>query len=108
VATYILLLVLSSEGREQMLRDPESLARVARDAEMEGVSWLGAYGVLGRYDFVSIISAPSNESAARYSMELGVRAGAHIETLPAVPIGQLEDELRHPSGSHPATAALDA
>ncbi len=48
------------------------------------------YGVLGDYDFVTILEAPDNEAAARFSLELGAESGAHIQTLPAVPIGSFE------------------
>lgn len=99
MATYILLLTLAPEGREKMMSDPHSLARAAKDTRVEDVEWLGLYAVLGRYDFVSILSAPDNEAAARFSLELGVRACAHIETLPAVPIGLLEGESRRPRSS---------
>jgi hypothetical protein len=51
---------------------------------------MGLYGVLGRYDFISMLEAEDNEAVARFSLEFGVRAGAHIETLPAVPISRFE------------------
>ena len=45
---------------------------------------------LGEYDFVNIVEAPDNNAVARFSLELGVMAGAHITTLPATPISRLE------------------
>ncbi len=87
MATYVLMLTLNAEGRDRMLGDPDSLLRVQNEIDLPGVVTLGLYGVLGRYDFVSILEAPDNNAAARFSLELGVRAGAHIETLPAVPVG---------------------
>ena len=90
VAHYILLMTLTSEGREKMLDDPESMVRAANRTSIPGVSGLGLYAVLGPYDFVSIVEAPDNDAAARYSMELGVKTGVHITTLPAVPIALLK------------------
>jgi uncharacterized protein with GYD domain len=87
MATYVLMLTLNGDGRQSMLADPDSLLRAQNSIEIPGVSCLGLYGVLGRFDFVTILEAPDNDAAARFSLELGVRAGAHIETLPAVPIG---------------------
>ena len=47
--------------------------------------------MLGDPDFVSIVSAPDNEAIARFSLELGVRAGVHVSSMPAVPVGRLEE-----------------
>ena len=90
MATYILLLTLSPEGRVNALHDPDSVRRAQDEISIPGVQVLGVYGVLGEYDFVSIVEADDNQSIARFSLELGVHAGAHITTLPAIPIGRLE------------------
>ena len=86
---YIALLTLDPEGREAMVRDPHSLVNAASSVEEPGVQSLGLYGVLGRFDFVCIIEAPDNESAARYSLVLGTKAGASVETMPALRMGLL-------------------
>lgn len=98
MATYILLLTLTAEGRAETLEDPEFLVRAARATQVPGVDWLGLHAVLGRYDFVCIVSAPSNEAIARYSVELGYRSKTQIETLPTVPIAQLDGEIGTPDG----------
>ncbi|MEE8337181.1 MAG: GYD domain-containing protein [Dehalococcoidia bacterium] len=91
MATYILLLTLESEGRERMLDDPESLLRAEGEIAVPGVQLMGLYGVLGDYDFVSLVEAPDNDTIARFSLELGVKAGAHVTTLPAIPITRFAD-----------------
>ena len=50
------------------------------------------YGVIGAYDFVSIVEAPDNDAAARFSLEFRVRAGVQVETLPAAPIGEFKPQ----------------
>jgi uncharacterized protein with GYD domain len=89
VATYILLLTLTPEGREKMQGSPDSMLQAIETIAINDVDTLGLYGVLGVYDFVSILNAPDNESAARFSIELGVRAGVHVTTLPAIPVSRL-------------------
>ena len=105
MSTYILLLTLNADGREKMLEDPESLLRAENATEVSGVQCLGLYAVLGTFDFVSILEAPDNESAATFSLELGVRAGAHITTLPAIPVGLLQRESAGTRTSMPAAAS---
>jgi len=91
MAIYIQLLTLSPEGREKALEDPESILRAQGSISVSGVQVLGIYSVLGECDFVNIVEASDNTAMARFSMELGVRAGAHITTMPAIPIGRMEE-----------------
>jgi len=96
MATYIQLLTLTPEGRERVLKDPESVLRAQASITITGIQVLGLYGVLGEYDFVNIVEAPDNETVARFSLELGVRAGVYITTLPAIPVGRLEQRQESP------------
>ncbi len=43
--------------------------------------------MLGRYDIAMMVEAEDNEAVARLSLDIGVRAGLHIETLPVTSIG---------------------
>ena len=88
--SYILTLTLTPEGREKLLADAESLHRITSEVETDDTMVLGMYAVLGEYDFVVIVESPDNDGAARFSLELGVKAGAHIRTMPAIPIGRLQ------------------
>jgi len=38
-----------------------------------------------------MIEADDNDAVARLSLELGMRTGLHLETLPAIPIGFMGD-----------------
>ena len=90
---YILLLSLTPEGRHRMLDNPDRLLIAEQSIDIPRTQVHGLYAVLGEYDFVTILDAPDNESAARFSMELGVSAGVQITTLPAIPIGRFEQAL---------------
>ncbi len=91
MANYILLMKLTPEGQHAILENPDSIALAAAEVHVPEVTGLGLYAVLGPYDFVSIIQAPDNEAAARYSVRLGVHIGVSITTLPAVPISLLHE-----------------
>ena len=106
MSTYILLLTLDADGREQMFENPESLLLAVSEISIPEVQSLGIYAVLGGHDFVMILEAVDNESAARFSIELGARAGAHISTLPAIPIGLLEQDDSGETEDEPASEAL--
>ncbi len=96
MTTYVQLLSLTSEGRERMLKDPEMVLRVQHEVKVPGVQVLGLYGVLGQCDFVNLVEAPDDATVARFSLELGVRAGVTIVTMPAIPIGRFEEATATP------------
>ncbi|MBI2935962.1 MAG: GYD domain-containing protein, partial [Chloroflexi bacterium] len=89
MATYIQLLTLTPEGRVKALEDPQIVLRAQESITIQGTQCLGLYGVLGDYDFVNIVEASDNEAIARFSLLLGVRAGVHVVTLPAISIARL-------------------
>ncbi|MDP6453341.1 MAG: GYD domain-containing protein [SAR202 cluster bacterium] len=103
MANYILLLTFTPEGRERMVQDPDCVQRAVEMISIPDTETLGLYAVLGEYDFVNILTAPNNETAARFSMELGVLAGVHVTTMAAIPVARLEDSLNqeHTWREHP-------
>ena len=83
-----------------MLRDnPDLVMDAVRECDSPGAEIMGQYAVLGKYDFVMLAEAEDNESAARLSLELGVRVGLHVETLPAMAIGVLSEDESGESAS---------
>ena len=55
--------------------NPDLLGEATAAVETISSKVLTQYAVLGRYDFVIITEAADNQSAARLSLELSVRAG---------------------------------
>lgn len=101
MASYIMLSTLTDEGRKTLKQRPERLQEVNKEIESMGARVTGQYAVLGGYDFVNVIDAPTNEVMARIAMELGARGTIKVTTLPAMPIGEFVDMLRgtSPGGS---------
>ena len=77
-----------------MLSNTDSMLASAHSIDVPDTGVLGMYAVLGEYDFVGIVSAPGNEEVAQFSLHLGVSAGVHVTTLPAIPIGRLGESGR--------------
>ena len=73
MATYIMLSNLTDEGRKTLKERPERLQAVNKEIESMGARVTAQYAVLGGYDFVNIIEAPTNEVMARLAVELGSR-----------------------------------
>ena len=91
MSTYILLISTTEKGRENILEDPHIILSAEEEMGFSGAEILGLYAVLGNIDFVAILDAEDNTTAARFTIELGVRAGLQTTTMPAIPIGRLEE-----------------
>ena len=91
---YFLLGTLTEEGQKMLHHNPNLMVDVVVDYNCEGAGIMGQYAVLGKYDFVMMAEAADNEAVARLSLEIGVRVGLHIETLPAVAIGVVAEQAR--------------
>jgi uncharacterized protein with GYD domain len=94
VATYLLLSTLTDEGRKTLKDRPERLQEVNKELETMGARVVAQYAVLGGYDFVNVVEAPSNEVIARISVELGSRGTIQITTLPALSVEAFIDMLK--------------
>ena len=94
---YILLATLTTDGQRKLIDNPELINDVAQEVDVPGASLMARYMVLGRYDFVIIAEADGPESVARLSLEFGLRAGVHTETLQAINVDLLagagEDDI---------------
>lgn len=94
---YILLATLTTDGQQKLIDNPDLINDVAQQVNVRGANLLSRYMVLGRYDFVLIAEAEDPEAAARLSLEFGLRAGVHTETLQAINVdllaGASQDDL---------------
>jgi uncharacterized protein with GYD domain len=96
MAIYILLSTLTPEGRRTMHKNPDRLIEVNKEVEQFGCKVLAQYAVLGLYDFVSIVEAPDNETAAHLSVDLGSRGTVSLITLPAMEVDAFVHKLKGP------------
>ena len=91
MSLYFLLGSLTNDGQRMLHGNSNLISDRTRALNVPGAEILGQYAVLGRYDFVMMVEADDNDAVARLSLELGMRTGLHLETLPAIPIGFMGD-----------------
>ncbi len=94
MALYLLLTNLTEEGRKTIEDFPERLKELNKEVEYMGVKILAQYGLLGQYDFVNIVEAPSDEVAAKVAIHLSARGGLQTLTLTAIPLDSLITTLK--------------
>ena len=92
MALYFLLGTLTERGQQMLRNNPNLPTEILRSIDTDEAEVLGQYAVLGRYDFVMFVEADDNQAVAKLSLEMGVRVGLHIETLPALAVGVLSDD----------------
>ena len=89
---YFLLGTLSETGQRMLQSNPDLMIESIRECHFVDAKILGQYAVLGKYDYVMMAEADDNEAVGRLALEIGVKAGLHTETLPAMGIGDLVDD----------------
>ena len=94
MAYYLQLVVLTDEGRKNFKENPEWIRELDKDMELMGVKILTQYALLGQYDFVNIIEAPSDEVAAKVAIKLSATRTVQPMTLAAIPLDNLIDALK--------------
>ncbi len=95
MATFIMLSNLTDEGRKTLKERPERLNEVNKEVEAMGGRVTAQYAVLGGFDFVNVIEAPSNEVVARIVVELGSRGTVQITTMPAISLPAFTSMLQN-------------
>ena len=93
MAIYLLLSTLSGDGRRAIEEYPEKLKELNKEVEYVGVKIIAQYALLGQYDFVTIVEAPSNEKAAELAIHMSA-GGLQSLTLPAIPLDKLIEQLK--------------
>jgi uncharacterized protein with GYD domain len=93
MAIYLLLSTLTGEGRRAIEEYPEKLKELNKEVEYMGVKIMAQYALLGQYDFVTIVEAPSNEKAAELAIHMSA-GGLQSLTLAAIPLDTLIATLK--------------
>ena len=94
MSIYLMLTTLTDQGRRALQEDPESLRGINKEVEYMGVKLLAQYALLGQYDFINILEAPSNEAIAKLSIRLSAKGTTQTLTLAAISIDDLIATLK--------------
>jgi len=94
MAYYLQLVVLTDEGRRKFEENAEWIKDLNKDIELMGAKILTQYALLGQFDFVNIIEAPSDEVAAKLAIKLSATGTVQPMTLAAIPLDNLIDTLK--------------
>ncbi len=93
MATYVMLTILTDEGRKTIKEKPQRIREVNKEVESMGVKIIAQYALLGPYDFINILEAPDNITVSRVAMELGARGTLQTMTMAAMSLDEFAANL---------------
>ena len=94
MAKFLMLTTLTDEGRKTISENPGRIKEVNKEVEAMGAKILAQYAVLGPYDFVNVIEAPSNEAVSKVAIALGSRGTLQTMTLAAMDVDTFIGSLK--------------
>jgi len=94
MAKFLMLTTLTDEGRKTIAENPGRIREVNKEVEAMGAKILAQYAVLGPYDFVNIMEAPSNEVISRVAVNLGARGTLQTMTMAAMDVDAFIGSLK--------------
>ena len=83
MAYYISLVRLTDQGIRTVREVPQRIANAERMFQQYGVKLAQIYLTMGRYDYVAIMEADSDEAATKAALALGALGNVRTETLRA-------------------------
>jgi uncharacterized protein with GYD domain len=84
--TYVGLIQLTPEGRENLEKAPEYLEKIRHIIQEEGGTLEQVFAIMGPWDFVAFVKYPDNETAFRVLAKIGKLEVLKTETFPAEPV----------------------
>jgi uncharacterized protein with GYD domain len=94
MAKFVMLTTLTDEGRKTITQNPGRIKEVNKEVEAMGAKVLAQYAVLGQYDFINIIEAPSNEAVSKVAVTLGARGTLQTITMAAMDVDAFVNSLK--------------
>jgi uncharacterized protein with GYD domain len=83
---YVMLTNITDEGRKTIKEHPGRIKEVNKEVEAMGVKIVAQYALLGPYDFINVLDAPSNETISKVAVELGSRGTLQTMTMSAMKV----------------------
>jgi uncharacterized protein with GYD domain len=94
MAKFLMLTTLTDEGRKTIIENPGRIKEVNKEVEAMGTKILAQYALLGPYDFVNILEAPSNEAISKVAVTLGSRGTLQTMTMAAMDVDAFIGSLK--------------
>ena len=92
--SYVMLSTLGPDGWATVREHPERIREVTQEVESMGLRVIAQYGLMGQYDFLTVIDAPDEASMARAAVTLAARGTMRTTTFQAIAVEDLIEHLK--------------
>lgn len=92
--TYITLMKFTNQGIKDIKSAPQRIENGIKAWEAMGGKLIGFYAVMGKYDYVAIGEAPSDEVAMAFNLGLGSAGNVRTTTLRAFTKEELAEMIK--------------
>jgi uncharacterized protein with GYD domain len=94
VPSYVMLSTLGPDGWATVREHPERIREVTQEVESMGLTVISQYGLMGQYDFLTVIDAPDEATMARAAVTLAARGTMRTTTFQAIAVEDLIEHLK--------------
>jgi uncharacterized protein with GYD domain len=84
--TYVSLLKMTPEGARDIKNLPARFEDFRKNLENAGGRLVGAYAVMGEYDYVAIVDVPDDATAISLALKVAQRGTSATQTMRAMPM----------------------
>ena len=92
--SYVMLSTLGPDGWATVREHPERIREVTQEVESMGLRVIVQYGLMGQYDFLTVIDAPDEATMARAAVTLAARGTMRTTTFQAIAVEDLIEHLK--------------
>ena len=83
MVTYLLLMNATPEGMRKISQLGSRFESFKKDLKKLGGRLVGAYALLGTYDYAAVVELPSEQALVRLSLSIGRRGGSQVHSFRA-------------------------
>lgn len=94
--TYVSLLKMTPEGARDIKGLPGRFNDFRKNVEKVGGRLVGAYALMGSYDYVAVVDVPDDATAVSLALKVAQRGTSTTQTMRAIPMEEfvkLVDQL---------------
>ncbi len=88
--TYITLAKFTGQGARTVKDTTKRAKKFMEQAKKLGINYRGIYWTLGRFDVISIVEAPNDETVTALVLSLGSKGNVTTQTFRAFSAGEMD------------------
>lgn len=92
--SYLLLMNATPEGMRRISDVGARYDNFKKELRRSGGRLVGAYALLGGYDYAAVVDMPSEQELVRLSLSIGHRGGSQVHSFRAFPMDEFAEMVK--------------